>query len=171
MVYHYSYKPADETKTALALGIGVDASSRHGREVANFIRGKNVEAAVILLEEVIEKKTAVPYRFFKRDLGHKTGIGPGRYPVKTSKAILAVVKNAIANAQHKGLTSAELALSHISIQKASAPWHGGRKGRRKMKRCNIEIALEPMPPKSDEKKKKNHFDNKPFKKHKNGGNR
>jgi ribosomal protein uL22 len=161
------------SKAAMALGLSVDASTRHGREVANFIRGRKAEEAVKMLEAVIEKKLAVPYRLFKRDLSHKTGVGPARFPVKTSKAILAVLKNAIANAQQKGLNPSDLVLTHISVQMASKPWHSGRKGRTKMKRANIEIVIEPAEPESKEKKKgkKDNVKNRTFKKHKQGGNR
>ena len=172
MKYNYSYQPKDESKAALALGLSVDASSRHGKEVSNLIRGRKVDDAVKILQGVISLKIAVPYRNYKTDLSHKTGVGPARFPIKTSQAILDVIKNAIANAQQKGLNSADLVLKHLSVQKASCPWRAGRKGRRKAKRVHIEVVLEPYEAESAEKKKaKDNFKNRPFKKHKSGGNR
>lgn len=49
--------------------------------------------------EVINQKKAVPYKRFNKDVGHKKGIGPGRYPIKASGVILSLVKLAESNAR------------------------------------------------------------------------
>lgn len=142
MAYNYSLKDIDEKKTAKAAGVSIDISPKHAKMVCNLIRGENAEKAVGLLEAVIAKKMAVPYTENFRDLSHKTGIGPGRYPIKTTKGILAVLKSAIANAQHKGLSTSELVIKHISTSTAARPWRAGRHSRRKMKKAHLELILE-----------------------------
>ena len=142
MAYNYSMKDVDEKKTARAAGVSLDISLKHAKMVCNFIRGLNAEEAVEVLEGVIARKIAVPYTENFRDLSHKTGIGPGRFPAKTSKGILMVLKSAIANAQHKGLTTSDLFIKHIAVQTAAKPWHAGRHARRKMKRAHLELILE-----------------------------
>jgi len=153
MSYKYSCKGEDEKKTAKAAGISLGISWKHSKMVCNFIRGMNAEEAVNVLDGVIAKKIAVPYPEYHRDLGHKTGIGPGRYPVKTCENIRAVLKGAIANAQHKGLNSSELIVKHISALQAARPWHAGRHARRQMKKSHLQIMLEQVEG-SDKKGKK-----------------
>jgi len=150
MTYNYSMKEVDEKKTARAAGVSIDISFKHAKMVCNFIRGMNAEEAVEVLEGIIEQRIAVPYTEYFRDLSHKTGVGPARFPVKTAKRILEVLKSAMANAQHKGLATSELFIRHIAAQTAAKPWHAGRHARRKMKRSHLELILE----QSDEEKAK-----------------
>jgi large subunit ribosomal protein L22 len=162
MSYKYSCKGEDEKKTAKAAGISLDISWKHSKMVSDFIRGMNAEDAVQVLEGVIAKKIAVPYPEYHRDLGHKTGIGPGRFPVKTCERIRDVLKGAIANAQHKGLNTSELVVKHISALQAAKPWHPGRHARRQMKRSHLQIMLEQVEG-SGKKDKKESKSKKPAK--------
>ncbi len=142
MVFHYSVKGMDEKKTAKAAGISLDMSMKHAKMVANLIRGMNAEEAIEILEGVIEQRIPVPYTEYFRDLSHKTAVGPARFPIKTTKAILETLRGAIANAQHKGLSTSQLFIKHIATHTAAKPWHAGRHARRKMKRAHLEIILE-----------------------------
>jgi len=141
MKYIYSSKIKGE-HVAKAVGMDVPISTKQAIEICNFIRDKSLQKAKSILREVIEKKRAVPFRRFNKDVGHKTGIGPGRYPEKSSKEILRIVESAEANAQFKGLATNSLVIRHLCVHKASQPWHFGRKRRRQMKRSHIEIILE-----------------------------
>ncbi len=96
---------------------------------------------------------AVRFTRFNKGVGHKPGIGPGRYPIKASKEILDLLKSAEANAQFKVLNTANLIIGHISANKASDSWHYGRQRRRKMKRTNVEVILAEKVQKKDEPKK------------------
>jgi len=58
--------------------------SLSAEEVCNFIRHKPIPRARRELLEVAEKRMAVPFKRYKKDLSHKTGVGPGRYPIKTA---------------------------------------------------------------------------------------
>lgn len=114
-------------------------STKQAIEISNFIRGKKVEEAIKLLEGVVKKDIAVPFRRFSGDVGHKRKIGAGRYPEKASKEIIRLLNSLNANAQFKGLNTSNLVIKKICANKASSMWHYGRKMRRKMKRTNIEI--------------------------------
>lgn len=141
MVYKYVLKTEKE-KTAQATGLSLNISMKQGVEICNFIRGKTLDKAKKLLNEVAEEKRPVPFKRFNKDVGHKKGMAAGRYPKKASLQILSIIENAEANAQFKGLNTANLIVKHILAQNASRPFHFGRKRRRKMKRAHIEVILE-----------------------------
>ncbi len=140
-MYRYATKTEKE-KNAKAVGLALPISTKHCVEICNYIRGKRVEDAIHILEQVLDKKHAIPYKKYKRDLAHRKGIGPGRYPEKTCKEIIKVLKSASANAQYKGMGVSNLYIKHICAHLASRPWHYGRKSRRKMKRSHVEVVLE-----------------------------
>ncbi len=142
MDYRYAVKGLDKERTAKAVGKSLSISYKHSKEVCDFIRGKKAVTAVKMLNDVMALKRAVPYKRFKRDLAHKTKIGPGRYPVKTARNVLEVLESAISNAEYKGLNTDELIVSHICSHKASTPYRYGRHRGRKMKRSHVEIVLE-----------------------------
>ncbi|MBN1502020.1 50S ribosomal protein L22 [Candidatus Woesearchaeota archaeon] len=146
MRYNYAVKQITEN-SAKAVGRNLSISTRMSVEICNYLRGKKVSQAKNILEQVIQKKHAVPIRRFGDSTAHKPGIGAGKYPIKAAKGILAVIQNAESNAQNKGLSTHHLVISHILAHKASAPWHYGRHTRRKMKRSHIEIVV------SEEKEK------------------
>lgn len=138
---NYSFKKLEENM-AKAYGRDLDISTKRSTEICNFLRGKSLESSKAFLERVIEMKDAVPMRRFNRDTGHKKGIGPGRYPVNTAKAILSVLDNAGTNAVAKGFAEKDLVIVHICAHKAASPWHFGRQKRRKMKRSHIEVVVQ-----------------------------
>ena len=126
-------------------------SFKQSIEICNFIRGKKVKDVKNVLAEVINKKKAIPFTRFEHNLGHKKKIGAGRYPIKSSNEILKLIESAEANAQFKGLNTADLEIAHICANKASKVWHSGRKRRRKAKRTNIEIIVQEEKKKQSEK--------------------
>ncbi len=114
---NYAFTDDDKSKTAKALGRSLKISPKHAVEICNRIRGMKVEKAEAYLEDVIEMKTAVPFRRHNKKVGHRRGIGgwpTGRYPVKAAKQILDILKNAEANAEYKGLDTENLKIMHIS---------------------------------------------------------
>ncbi len=139
MGYSYSIKIREGMARAVAISLPI--STKQSVEICNFIRGKNIDDVREMLKGIIEKKIAVPYKRFTNGAGHKKGIASGKYPQKACKEVLKVIDMAEANAQHKGLSS-NLRIKTVLAQKASTPWHFGRKRRRKMKRTHIEIILE-----------------------------
>ena len=136
-------KQSDEKEIAKASGMSLPISTKQSIEICNFIRNKTLEKAKAILERVLEKKEAIPFKRFGSDTGHKRGaIGAGRYPQKTAKEILKVLDSVEANAQAKGLNSNDLKIIQLIANKASTPWRFGRKRRRKTKRTHIEIIVK-----------------------------
>ena len=114
---NYAFTDDDKAKTAKALGRSLKISPKHAVEICNKIRGMRVEKAEAYLEDVIEMKTAVPFKRHNKKVGHRRGLNgwpTGRYPVKAAKQILDILKNAEANAEYKGLDTESLKIIHIS---------------------------------------------------------
>lgn len=127
---------------ARAIGTALPISFKQSVEISRFIKNRKVSDAKKILQNVMEKKAAIPFTRYKRDLGHKKKEGPARYPEKASKEFVKLIENVEANAQFKGLNTSNLIITHISAHNSGKTWHFGRKLRRKMKRTNIEIIVE-----------------------------
>ena len=127
---------------ARALGTALPISFKQSVEICRFIKDRNVDEAKKILHNVAEKKTAIPFKRYNWDLGHKKKIGPASYPEKASKEFIRLIESVEANAQFKGLNTSNLVIAHVSAHKAGKAWHFGRKTRRKMKRTNIELVVE-----------------------------
>ena len=150
----YAYEEMKENM-ARAMGKHLDLSTKTAIEVANFLRGKTTAKAKAILARVFEYKQAVPYKRFTNGLGHKPGkgIAAGRYPQKASKHFLALIEQAEANAQAKGLSS-DLMIVHLAAQKGPTTWHYGRQQRRQAKRTHIEIVVQEIEKKEHREPKK-----------------
>lgn len=129
----------DKAHFASVKAFNLPLSWKFSVEIGNFIRHKDLKKSKVLLENVIVKKTAVPFKRFNRDLGHKPGISAGRFPVKASETILKLLESLEANAENKSLDTNKLIISEFMANKGNATWHPGRKRRRRMKRCHIFI--------------------------------
>jgi len=128
---------------ARAKGIELPVATKQAIEVCDFIRGRSVEKAKELLKNVIALKTAVPYRRFKRDIPHRKGkIGPGRFPVKAAKEVLAILCSAESNAENIGLKTDRLVVANAIANRGATVWRSGRKRRRMVKRTHIEIIVK-----------------------------
>ena len=108
------------------------------------------------------KAAAVPYRLGSGNkrkrrsgpsmVGHrKGGIGPGRYPVKASRAIIKVIESAMENArfQYEDIDAEEMVLTHIAahrgpIRRGWIPRARGRATPSNHYRVNLEVFLEDM---------------------------
>jgi len=149
MAYKYS-APIGEN-CAKAVGVALPISRKQSIMICKFVRNKSVQLAKKHLAEVIEKKRAVPFTRFNDDMGHKAGMAAGRYPIKACQHILALLESAESNAQFKGLSTADLIITHISAQKGPDTWRYGRHIRRQAKRTHIEIVLEERKKSKEEK--------------------
>lgn len=146
----YSITELDPERTVKASGREVRISHKAAREVCNAIKGMMLSEAKEFLQQVILKKKPVPFRRFKKKVGHRHGLEKafaGRYPVKAAQKILEVLEGAEANADFKGLDIENLRIIHASaypgmkikryIQRAF-----GRSSPRFKTLCHIEVALE-----------------------------
>ena len=143
----------DPEKTAKASGREIRVSHKAAREVCKSIKGMTLTNAKKYLRDVIEKKKAVPFRRYKKKLGHRHGIEKtfaGRYPVKTSQQILRVVEGAEANAENKGLDLDRLRILHAAAYpgmkiKRFTPRAHGRASPKYETTTHIEIVLNEKP--------------------------
>ena len=141
-MYKYPVKDYNKEHMAKGVGIGLPISRKDSIEICNFIRGKKIAKVKEELKDVIDIKKAVPIKRFNKDRGHKKKIGPGKYPKKAAQEILRLLENVEANAQFKGLNTADLIVYHISANQGATQWHYGRQRRRKMKRTNLVIVVK-----------------------------
>merc|ERR1711862_608886 len=99
-----------------------------GYETAQAIKGMTLLAAQTYLENVLEKKQCVPFRKFKGCIGRTPQAKAfkttqGRWPIKSAKIILDLLKNAESNAEFKNLDTDNLVIKHIQVNAAQ----GGRR--------------------------------------------
>lgn len=142
----------DVEKSATAQVRNVPISRKKGVELARAIRNKALDEAYKILNDVIALKKAVPYKRYNRDKAHKTGIGPGGFPVKCATYFLKVLKNAEANAVNKGLSRNDLYVSFISVDKGQTRLKAGRHRGRQAKNAHIKITLTEKAVKTSKKK-------------------
>lgn len=132
----------DEHSTSVH-GRDLPISTKHAVEICKFIKGKSLQQSKKMLQDVMEKKRAVPFTRFKRNIGHKPGnMAAGRYPYKASKIILQLLNSLEANAENKGLDAQSLYVTTLIPNRASRPLHMGRHRQRKMKRTHIRIIAQ-----------------------------
>ncbi|XP_020245346.1 60S ribosomal protein L17-like [Asparagus officinalis] len=93
------------------------------RETAFAIRKLALTKAKRYLEDVIAHKQAIPFRRYCGGVGrtaqakNRHSNGQGRWPVKSARFILDLLKNAESNADVKGLDVDALFVSHIQVEK------------------------------------------------------
>ena len=139
----------DAETTARAIGKDLHVSYKNSIQVCHAVRGMTMEDAKNFLEDVIAKKTPVPYRTHKRHIHHKKGpgFGPGKYPVNAAKAILDLVNVAENNAEYKGLDPDNMFIAHISAYRGRVfeGWQPRARGRTtawNTVTTNIEIIIQ-----------------------------
>ncbi len=143
----------DPEKTAKASGREIRVSHKAAREVCKTIKGMMLADAKGYLRDVIEKRKAVPFRRYKKKVGHHGGLEKafaGRYPVKAAQRVLRVVEGAEANAENKGLDVDRLRIFHavaypgIKIKRYTPRAHG-RSSPKYETTTHIEIVLDEKP--------------------------
>ncbi|XP_072974504.1 large ribosomal subunit protein uL22-like [Typha angustifolia] len=120
----YSKEPANPTKSSKAMGRDLRVHFKNTRETAHAIRQLPLLKAKRYLEDVIAHKQAIPFRRFCRGVGRtgqakaRQSNGQGRWPAKSARFILDLLKNAESNADVKGLDVDALYISHIQVNQA-----------------------------------------------------
>lgn len=137
----------DPDKTAKAYGRELYCSVKDSKNIAHAIRGKRTEEAKRFLQDIIDKKRALPAVFHKRKRAHQKGTGPGSYPQKAAKYVLKTLKNAENNAEYKGFNAEDMKIVHISayggrVIKGIMPRAFGRATDKNNKTTNLEIILK-----------------------------
>lgn len=136
-------KAEAEEKKARVYVKDAPISTKHSVAICRFIKNKNPQEAIKLLEQVIEQKIAIP---MKGELPHRKikikGQRPeGGYPKKATKVFIKALKNLIANAKVKALDPEKLYISLAKADKASRPIRATRLafGVKRFKRTHILI--------------------------------
>ena len=135
--------------SAKASAQNISVSTKHCIEICSHLRYKSTAQAKKILENVVDMKTPIPFKRFKRAMGHKPGMAAGRFPQKAASEVLKLVKSVEANAQAKGLNTSYLKIIKMLANKAATPMTGGRQ-RTSTKRTHVEIEVV----EGKEKKKK-----------------
>merc|ERR550514_2310015 len=97
----------------------------------------NLRTAQKYLEAVCEKKRCIPFRKYTGCIGRtpqakEFKMSQGRWPIKSCKIVLDLLRNAEANADFKNLDADNLSISHIQVQRA-------QQGRRRTYRAHGRI--------------------------------
>jgi len=146
--YSYAGELAENQVRASARDLRV--SFKEMVELARELRGKSLEDARRVLEDVIALRRPIPFRRYKKEVGHRRqlqGWKAGRYPVKAAKLVMKLLKSAEANAEQKGLDTERLFIRHIAAQQGPKlrrffPRAYGRATSKVEQLVHVEVVLE-----------------------------
>lgn len=147
-----------EGKVARAYGNELRTSWKNAINITREIQGLEARKAEAFLEDVIALKRPVRFTTRNRKVAAKPGIGKGRYPRKSAEATLAVLRNAINNAEYQGHDADNMVIVHASAYKGRTlkgfmPRAHGRATAKNEETCNVEIILKERAESEGEAKK------------------
>lgn len=113
-------------------GVSLPISTKYSAAICRFIKGKRVADAISDLNQVLEKKKAVP---MKGEIPHRKGKGmmSGRYPKKATEYFIRLLKSL--STDSNGLDDPVIVEAIANL--ASRPY--GRFGSIKRKRTHVKI--------------------------------
>lgn len=119
---------------AIVRGVGLPISKKTSGAILHMIKGKSIDTAIKMVEEVIIMKRAVPMN--NMEVPHRKGPGmmAGRYPLNSSKALLDLLKQLKANASVNSVENPVIFMA--KADKASRPH---KRGGMRAKRAHIYI--------------------------------
>merc|ERR1712093_497160 len=127
MVKEYAQRPRDEETSCKSKGSDLRVHFKNTRETAQAIKNMKLNDAKKYLEDVIDKKRAIPFRRFCGGVGSTaqaaaagSTTGQGRWPKKSCEFLLGLLRNAEANAEVKDLEMDKLFITHIQVNRAVA---------------------------------------------------
>lgn len=150
----YSVETDEPEKCSKSRGSHLRIHYKHAREIAAFTKGKNAQKMITHLERVCEKTAIIPFTKYTGGIGRKgmakTVNAPGdkgRWPIKASIVYADLLRNAMANAETKGLDVDALIVSHAQVNRAPAGRRRtyrahGRIGKYASQPAHIEIILK-----------------------------
>merc|ERR1719329_1851514 len=114
----FSREPTNPSKACKAQGVDLRVHYKNTYNVGQAIKGMNVKSAQTYLEDVLEKKQCIPYRRYTGCISRTPQakafkMSQGRWPVKSVKIMLDLLRNAESNAEFKNLDTDNLAISHM----------------------------------------------------------
>lgn len=156
----YSAEAEIPEKTSKARGSHLRVHYKHCREIAHYTKGMKVNRALKHLDEVLAFKAVIPFVKYTGGIGRKgmaKQVGKdgakgapgdkGRWPVKATAVYRDLLKNAVANAETKGLDTDSLVISHAQVNRAPPGRRRtyrahGRIGKYASQPAHIEIMLK-----------------------------
>jgi len=154
MKYSAFVEKEDRKKFGRSKGSYLRVHFKNTLETANAIRGLKVEKAITYLENVVEHKQCIPFR------RHNGGVGrtaqakhfkatQGRWPVKSCKFLLGLLKNAVANAAANELVEDDLEVLSVVVNQAPKTRRRtfrahGRINPYQGHPCHVEVILKPI---------------------------
>ncbi|GAA5961645.1 hypothetical protein JCM3765_000462 [Sporobolomyces pararoseus] len=121
--YASSHLIKDRKSVGISKGSYLRVHYKNTRETAAALQGLTLSKAIKFLQDVQTHTACVPFRRHNGSVGRTAqakvhGVVQGRWPVKSAKFLLALIKNAQANAEVNGLDKDELFVKNIVIQQA-----------------------------------------------------
>lgn len=117
----------------------VPISTKHSMAICKFIKYKKIEDAMNDLEQVLKIKKAVP---MKGEIPHRKGkgmsSGSGRFPVKSAKNFIVLLKSLSGNAAYNGIEEPIIIEAVANLGKR--PY--GRFGRVRKKRTHVKLVAK-----------------------------
>jgi large subunit ribosomal protein L22 len=130
--------PKIQRNDASVYGRDLAIGKKHAVAICNFIRNKNIDVAIELLEDVVKYKRAVPMR---GEIPHRKGrIMSGRYPIKAAQIYIKLLKSLKANAINGDLELEKFKI-YAMPNKAARPYK--RFGQGRFKRTHVLLKLIP----------------------------
>lgn len=121
---------------AVARGQDLGISKKHCMAILEFIRGRSINEAIMILERVLKKRQAVPFRGYEIPHRKGKGISEGRYPRNASREMIRILKSLQANASTFNVDLDKAVLSG-KVNDASRPFKRG--GSQRFKRVHVEV--------------------------------
>merc|ERR1712066_1186671 len=125
----YMKDPSNPAKSCKARGKYIRVHFKNTHETAKMIKGMNLRKAQRYLKDVVEPKRCVPFLRYNRGVGRcvqakQFASGPGfkasqgRWPEKSCKFLLELLRNPESNAELKSLDVDSLYVEHVSVNEA-----------------------------------------------------
>jgi len=154
----YAREPESSTKTCKARGSDLRVHFKNTRETAKALQHLELRKAKKFLEDVIAHKQAVPFHKFCGGVGRTAQVNgnfqgykmvgdqQGRWPEKSCRFLLDLLRNAESNAEVKGLDVDMLKITHIQVNRAAKQRRRtfrahGRINKYEASPCHIEMIL------------------------------
>ncbi|GAA5937586.1 uncharacterized protein JCM15063_002059 [Sporobolomyces koalae] len=121
--YASSHLITDRKAVGISKGTYLRVHYKNTRETAAALQGLSLAKAIKLLGDVQTHTACIPFRRHNGAVGRTAqakvhGVVQGRWPVKSAKFLLGLIKNAQANAEVNGLDKDELFVKNIVVQQA-----------------------------------------------------